>query len=93
MVNGEGNITIPFAGQIRAAGQLPRQVAAEIVKRLQGVANQPQVLVRRTHNLSSDVTVVGEVAKSARVPLTPRGETLLDILAAVGGVRSILEVS
>jgi len=87
MVNSEGNITIPFAGRIPVAGRLPRQVEDEITGRLKGMAHQPQVLVRRTHNLSSDVTVVGEVARSARVPLTPRGETLLDILAAAGGVR------
>lgn len=87
MVNGEGNINIPFVGQVRVVGQLPTQVEAEIVKRLKGIANQPQVLVRRTQNLSSDVTVVGEVARSARIPLTPRGERLLDALAAVGGVR------
>jgi len=87
MVNGEGNINIPFVGQVRVVGQLPTQVEAEIVKKLTGIANQPQVLVRRTHNLSSDVTVVGEVARSARIPLTPRGERLLDALAAVGGVR------
>jgi polysaccharide export outer membrane protein len=33
------------------------------------------------------VTVVGEVATSLRVPLSPRGERLLDALAAAGGVR------
>lgn len=87
MVNSEGNINIPFAGQVRVVGQLPIQVESEIVKRLKSMANQPQVLVRRTRNLSSDVTVVGEVGASARLPLTPRGERLLDALAAVGGVR------
>jgi polysaccharide biosynthesis/export protein len=87
MVNNEGNINVPFAGQVRVVGQLPSQVEAEIVRRLKSMANQPQVLVRRTRNLSSDITIVGEVVASARVPLTPRGERLLDALAAVGGVR------
>jgi polysaccharide export outer membrane protein len=87
MVNSQGNISIPFVGQVRAAGHVTSQVEAEIVSRLKGIANQPQLLVRRTRNLSSDVTIVGEVAASARFPLTPRGERLLDALAAVGGVR------
>src|SRR5690349_15552016 len=87
MVNSEGSINIPFAGRIQVVGRLPRQVEEDIAGRLKGIANQPQVLVRRTANLSSDVTVVGEFARSARIPLSPRGETLLDILAAVGGVR------
>jgi hypothetical protein len=38
-------------------------------------------------NSSSKVTVVGEVANSLRMPLTPSGERLLDALAAAGGVR------
>jgi polysaccharide biosynthesis/export protein len=87
MVNGEGVINIPFAGRVTAAGRLPKQVEADIVERLKGMAHLPQVLVRRTQNLSSDVTVVGDVTGSARLPLSPRGERLLDAIAAVGGVR------
>jgi polysaccharide export outer membrane protein len=54
---------------------------------LKAKANQPQVLVRVTRNVSSNVTVVGEVSSSTRMPLTARGERLLDALAAAGGVR------
>jgi polysaccharide export outer membrane protein len=38
-------------------------------------------------NASSTVTVVGEVNTSARMPLSPKGERLLDALAASGGLR------
>jgi polysaccharide export outer membrane protein len=54
---------------------------------LAGRANQPQVVVRVTGNSSASVTVVGEVGTSVKLPLTPRGERLLDALAAAGGVR------
>lgn len=87
MVNSEGFISIPFAGKIQAAGQSLQAVEAEIVKRLSGKANQPEVFVRLTRNVSSNATVVGEVTNSTRVPLTPGGERLLDALAAAGGVR------
>lgn len=87
MVNSDGNINIPFAGQIRAAGRSPQQIEDEIVHRLKGKANQPQALVRMIHNNTADVTVVGEVTSSTRMPLTARGERLLDALAAAGGVR------
>lgn len=87
MVNSEGFISVPFAGKIRAAGQSLQAVEAEIVKRLTGKANQPEVFVRLTRNVSSNVTVVGEVTNSLRIPLTPGGERLLDALAAAGGVR------
>ncbi len=86
-VDTEGFITVPFAGQITAAGQTLTQIEAQITQRLTGKANQPEVLVRRTRNLSSNVTVVGEVTTSTRVPLSPAREKLLDALAAAAGVR------
>lgn len=87
MVSSEGTITIPFAGAVPSAGKSPQQVEAEVARRLTGKANQPQVLVRTIRNATSNVTVVGEVASSTRMPLTARGERLLDALAAAGGGR------
>jgi len=87
MVDREGFINIPFAGRVRAAGQTLPQIEAEIVRRLRGKANQPEVLVRVVRNASATVTVVGEVTNSMRMPLTAGGERLLDALAAAGGVR------
>jgi polysaccharide export outer membrane protein len=87
MVSSEGAINIPFAGQIQVTGRSPTQIEAEIVRQLKGKAHQPQVLVRVIRNNTASVTVVGEVANSTRMPLTARGERLLDALAAAGGVR------
>lgn len=87
MVSSSGMINIPFAGQIASAGHTPQQIEAEVAQRLKGKANQPQVLVRVIRNNTANVTVVGEVAASTRMPLTARGERLLDALAAAGGVR------
>lgn len=87
VVSRDGTINVPFAGAIRAAGRTLPEIEAEIVQRLAGKANQPQVLVRLTRNASANVTVVGEVGQSLRMPLTPKGERLLDALAAAGGVR------
>jgi polysaccharide export outer membrane protein len=87
MVSAEGSINVPFAGAIPVAGRSPQQIEAAIAHKLAGKANQPQVLVRVTRNASANVTVVGEVAQSVRMPLTARGERLLDAIAAAGGVR------
>ena len=87
MVNSNGSVNIPFAGQIMAAGRSPQQIEAEVIQRLKGKANQPQVLVRVIRNNTSNVTVVGEVTNSTRMPLTAQGERLLDALAAAGGTR------
>ncbi|MBU0499541.1 MAG: polysaccharide export protein [Gammaproteobacteria bacterium] len=86
MVSSEGAISIPFAGMVPAAGFTLRQIETDIVRRLTGKANQPQVLVRMTSDASSTVIIVGEVSASKRMPLTPKRERLLDALAAAGGV-------
>jgi polysaccharide export outer membrane protein len=87
MVDDTGHITIPFAGSIMAAGRTPPQVARQIVSRLAGKANAPEVIVRLVTNSSANVSVIGEVNTNGRVALTPRGERLLDVLASAGGVK------
>jgi polysaccharide biosynthesis/export protein len=86
-VNDAGQINVPFAGSIKVSGLAPDQVEKEVARRLKGKANDPQVLVRVLRNTSSMVTVVGEVNTNTRLPLSPRGERLLDALAASGGFR------
>lgn len=87
MVTPDGSITIPFAGRVPVKGRTTQEIEADIVKRLTGKANQPQVLVRVIKNNTSNVTVVGEVNTSTLMPLTAKGERLLDALAAGGGVK------
>jgi len=87
IVNIDGFINVPFAGAVQVAGKTPQQIEVEIVGRLANKANQPQVLVRVIRNATQNVTVVGEVAASMRMPLTAKGERLLDAVAAAGGVR------
>lgn len=84
----DGAITIPYAGRIHVAGQTPAQVEKTIVARLQGKAIEPQALVTVTGNLSNSVTVTGEVTGGAQVPLTARGERILDVIASAGGVKA-----
>lgn len=87
IVSADGVINVPFAGTVPVSGKTPQQIEADLVMRLKGKANQPQVLVRVIRNATQNVTVVGEVATSTRMPLTAMGERLLDAVAAAGGVR------
>jgi polysaccharide export outer membrane protein len=87
VVGVDGRIDVPFAGQVEAAGLTPQQVAREIRAKLAGKAHDPQVIVRLARNTTSAVTILGDVASSGRVPLSTRGERLLDLIASVGGVR------
>lgn len=87
-VGRDGAVTVPYAGRIRAAGRTPQQVEAAIVAQLQGKAVEPQALVNVSRNISNTATVTGEVANGARVPLSQRGDRILDVIAAAGGYRS-----
>lgn len=87
MVDSDGQITIPFVGRIQAAGRTPQEIGRAINARLIGKAHQPQTIVRLVRNAAANVTVVGDVASSARVPLSARGERVLDVLATAGGVK------
>ncbi len=90
IVTADGSITVPFVGLLQVLGKTTSEIEDEIALRLQGVANQPQVLVRIARNASSNVTIVGEVAQAQRMPLTATGERLLDAIAAAGGVSQPL---
>jgi polysaccharide export outer membrane protein len=87
MVDSDGQITVPFVGRILADGRTPQEIARDITARLVGKAHRPQTIVRLVRNAAANVTVVGDVVSSNRVPLTARGERVLDILATAGGVK------
>lgn len=87
MVTSDNTIAIPFAGRVSVRERTTQEIEREIVVRLYGKANQPQVLVRVIKNNSSNVTIVGEVNNSTLMALTPKGERLLDALATSGGVK------
>lgn len=91
VVGPSGTITIPFAGQVPAAGRTLREIEQEIVRSLQGRAHLPQAMVRIAHNATADVTVLGDVKSPQRVPLTPKGERLLDAIAEAGGTSQPLD--
>ncbi|SEC30979.1 MULTISPECIES: polysaccharide biosynthesis/export family protein [unclassified Beijerinckia] len=86
-VGRDGSITVPYAGRIRVAGQYPRNVEKTVEQALEGKAIQPQVIVNVTRPVSSSVTITGEVAGGARIPLTVRGDKVLDVIATAGGLR------
>ena len=88
VVGRDGGITVPYAGRIHVAGMTPEQVEKTIVAHLAGKAIEPQAVVTVPRNVSNDVTVTGEVTNGARIPLSNRGDRLLDVIAAAGGVKA-----
>jgi polysaccharide biosynthesis/export protein len=88
VVGRDGAITVPYAGRISVAGRTTRDVQTVVEHALQGKAIQPQVLVNVTHSVSNTVTVTGEVVNGARVPLSVKGDRVMEVIAAAGGIRA-----
>jgi polysaccharide export outer membrane protein len=87
VVDRDGTIQIPYAGHLKVAGLTPAAVEDEIVEALAHKAIQPQVVVTIEKNLSNTASVGGEVADGARVPLTTKGDRILDVIASAGGIH------
>lgn len=88
LVGRDGAISVPFAGRIAVAGRLPLDVQHAVEKRLSGKALDPQAIVTVDKSVSNIATVEGEVVKGALVPLSPKGNRLLDLIAAAGGTSA-----
>jgi polysaccharide export outer membrane protein len=84
----DGTISVPYAGRIRVAGKTAAEVQAAIEERLAGKAIQPQILVTVSKQISSTVAVTGEVASGGRIPLSNKGDRILEVIAAAGGIRA-----
>jgi polysaccharide biosynthesis/export protein len=87
-VDRSGNITIPYAGSIRAIGRTPAELQREIEEKLKARAIEPQAIVTVTNRLSNDITILGEVNSPTRFAAEPAGTKLLSALARAGGTRN-----
>jgi len=83
----DGSITVPYAGRIPVAGKTTAQIEETVVERLAGKAIEPQAVVVVSRSVSNAATVLGEATTGAIVPLSPRGDRVLDVIAAAGGIK------
>lgn len=86
-VDERGNISIPYAGTIRAQGRTKGELQDTIVNALKNRAIEPQVVVTRTTQETSMINVVGDVLRPGRIPALAAGEKLLDTISRAGGPR------
>jgi polysaccharide biosynthesis/export protein len=84
-VDNQGNITVPYAGAIRAQGRTAEEIQAAIVAALKDRALEPQAVVTLTDQRASSITVLGDgVVGSLRFPASASGERMLDAIARAG---------
>jgi polysaccharide export outer membrane protein len=87
-VDNNGNISVPYAGNILAKGRTPVEVQQAIVDSLKNRAIEPQAVVSLVDQRTSLVTVVGEVNRPSVLPAVAAGERILDSITRAGGPRS-----
>jgi polysaccharide export outer membrane protein len=84
-VDVNGNISVPYAGQIRATGRTAVEVQQAITNALKNRAIEPQVVVSLVDQRTSLITVLGDVQKPSRFPASATPERMLDAIARAGG--------
>lgn len=87
-VGSDGAISVPYAGRIKIAGNTPAEVERRIEGLLGPKALDPQALVVIKRSVANTVSVAGEVVGGKRIPLSPGGDRLLQVIAAAGGAKA-----
>lgn len=87
-VDNDGNISVPYAGVIRAAGRTNVEIQNDILGKIKKRAIDPQVVVIPSQQRSSLVSVFGEVRNPIRYPMPYAGaqDRITDAITRAGGI-------
>jgi len=80
VVDGDGQLYIPYAGTVDAAGRTPAELRTLITQKISAYIRNPQVDVRVSQYRSQRVYVSGDISKPCAVPLTDVVNTVLQVL-------------
>ena len=83
-VDSRGMITVPYVGQVRAAGRSVVDVQQGIESALKQRAIEPQVIITLPDQTSADVSIFGDATGNLRSRLRPGGERILELIARTG---------
>ncbi len=88
-VDNDGNISVPYAGAVRAAGRTNVQVQNDIIDRIKNRAIEPQVVVALSQQRTSLISVFGEVNTPIRYPAATIGaqDRITDAITRAGGIK------
>lgn len=92
-VRPDGKISLPLAGELRAAGRTPLELSSAIEDALKPFVQVPKVSVvveKFADNDERTVQVLGEVKKPTSVPYRPY-ITVLDLIVAAGGLTEFAD--
>jgi polysaccharide export outer membrane protein len=92
-VDQSGEIFVPYAGRLQAAGRSPDQLRSEITASLANQTPDPQVEVRRVAGDGATVSVMGGVNAPGVYPIEAPTLRLSAMLAGAGGVTLVPDVA
>jgi polysaccharide biosynthesis/export protein len=87
IVDDRGNIALPYAGTMRAAGLTPADLQQKIAQQLASIAVQPAAYVEVVEDHSNSVMVAGAVPEPGRTSLQTGAASALDAINMAGGVE------
>jgi polysaccharide export outer membrane protein len=88
LIDRSGTITVPFAGDVQAAGRSLTDIQKDIESKLQNRAIEPQVIVSLVNQNATAVSVVGDVLNGAnRFTVRFSGDRVLDMISNAGGLK------
>ena len=85
-VRSDGRISLPLIGELQTSGLTPRQLEAELTKRLKDYVADPSVTVVVQEIHSQKINVLGMVSHPGSFPLA-KPMTVVDAIATAGGFR------
>ena len=88
IIDNNGNITMPYAGVVKASGRDNVEIQNDIISKIKNRAIEPQVVVTLSQQRTSLITVVGSVNTPLRfaVPMSGAGDRILDAITRAGGI-------
>jgi polysaccharide biosynthesis/export protein len=88
-VDNDGNISVPYAGAVKASGRTNGEIQQDIVNRIKNRAIEPQVVVSLSQQRTSLVSVFGEVNTPIRYPASASGaqDRISDAITRAGGIK------
>ena len=84
-IESNGQIPIPYVGYVTAKGRTVSELRWAVQSQLKDKAIDPQVVVTIQENSSNQVAVNGSVRNPGRIPISVRGDRILDVVAKSGG--------
>lgn len=87
-ISGDGTITVPYAGRIRAVGRPISEVEQQLEDTLANRAIEPQVLINKVTSKAAQASVIGDVNSPTSIELSEAGDRVLDALSKAGGLST-----